>query len=126
MSNTKKLNLQIYLKDAHLPKEEKDSSPIELSSRVIRNIMLSYSQKTIGFRGQTRGFDKLERKQYWIISDVLDKAVKEKQAEVELDDKLIGFIDILAWVGIIYSMCGFALVMWYNWKNYSRWRKYHY
>lgn len=82
---TKKLNLNIDYSDLKLGEEEKKMSPQELTSAVIMNTILQYSQ-------QIKGLQQNERKQVYVIDKAFDEAVKNKVNEVELDNNDIGFI----------------------------------
>lgn len=85
MSDTKKLNLKIDIIGLELGEEEKKLSPIELCTKIISNVMYGYSS-------QVRGLPKNERKQFYNINKIFDKAIKENIEEVELDSTDVGFI----------------------------------
>jgi len=79
----KVLNLIIDMEGLELPPPDKEKTPQELVAIVLHNIMYSYARN---------GLKKDERKQYYKVVDVIDKAVKGKQDSVELEDTSIGFI----------------------------------
>jgi hypothetical protein len=65
--------------------EEKDKTPIELSTNIIKNVVLLWGN-------QQRGLSEEDRRLYYKISDAFDKAVKDNLEEIELEDQWIGFI----------------------------------
>ena len=83
----KKLRLSFDKAALNLPKAEEDKSAIELTSIIIRNIIISWATS-----GQKRGLVFDDRRKYDKICDVLEKAIKENIEEVELDDDWMGFI----------------------------------
>jgi len=79
------LRLMIDTKDLKLNKEDEKISPVEMSTRMISNVM-------VGYAAQVRGLLKDERRMIYNIEDILDGAIKEKKEEVELEDTQAGFI----------------------------------
>jgi hypothetical protein len=77
------LSLEIEKEGLELPPPDKEKTAQELVSIVIHNIMYNYSKN---------GVKRQERKQYYKIVDLLEKATKAKQNSVELDDELVGFL----------------------------------
>jgi len=81
----KKLGLNIELGNLNVTEEDKKKSPIEITTTVIKNILLGYAQ-------QNRGFNEDERRQYYKICDIFDLAVKENKEEIEIDDAYLALI----------------------------------
>lgn len=83
----KTLRLNLSTEGLDLIEEEKKKSPIELATIVIKNMMLISASQS-----QHRGMDEEERRKFYKISDVFDKAVKEDLESVELEDDWFGQI----------------------------------
>jgi len=83
----KKLRLSFDKEGLKLPKDEEDKSAIELSTIIIRNMILSWATAN-----QKRGLGYDDRRKYDKICDVFEAAAKDKTEEVELEDDWMGFI----------------------------------
>jgi hypothetical protein len=81
----KKIKLMIDIAELELNEEDKKKSPVEMSAIVIHNAVYTYSQ-------QNRGLTKEERGQYYTLDFELDKAKKDNLEEIEVDDKICGFV----------------------------------
>jgi hypothetical protein len=81
----KVLNLAINLEGLSLGEEEKKLTTIELATRIISNVMYSYSV-------QVKGLNKPERNQFWKINNLFDKAAKDKEEMISFEDGDFGFI----------------------------------
>jgi len=81
----KNLSLKIDTSKLKLEEQDKKLSPIEMSTKVIMNVLIQYSQ-------QNRGLLKDERNQIYKLDSIFEEAVKNKTEIIELDDKDIGFI----------------------------------
>lgn len=83
----KKLNLNIDLSELKLGEVDKEKSDIELCTHVIKNVVLNW-----GISNNRRGLCEEDRRRFYKISDVFDKAVKDKTADIELEDDWMGLI----------------------------------
>jgi hypothetical protein len=81
----KTLELKLDIEKLNLGEEGKKQSVQTIISNVIQNEILSYAQ-------QTRGFNELERRQYYKIADALEESAKSNSETVNLDDDLMGFL----------------------------------
>jgi len=81
----RKLKLVVDLTDLQLPEEDKQKSPIEISTQVIENVIFNYAQ-------QTRGLSEQERRLFYKISDLFDEAKTKKLEEITIDDEYAAFI----------------------------------
>jgi len=81
----KLLSLDLNIEGLTLDAETQKISNIELATRVIKNIILSYAQNQ-------RGLSEEERRKTYKIYDVLEEAVKEKKTTVEMEDDWFGFL----------------------------------
>jgi hypothetical protein len=79
----KTLKLDISLEGLNLNDDDKVRSPSQLCGDVIKNVIVAY-----GVRGQNRGLTEEERRKFYKISDILEKA----EDSVELEDDWMGFI----------------------------------
>jgi len=77
------LSLVFEKEGLELSPPDKEKTTQELVSIVIHNIMYNFSKG---------GIKRSDRKQYYRIVDLLDKATKSKEDSVELDDDLVGFL----------------------------------
>ena len=82
----KTLNLKISLDGLKLGEEDNKKSPIEMSAIVIKNIMLGWASQ------QQKNMPEEDRRKFYKIADLFDKAVKENLDSVELEDDWMGFI----------------------------------
>ena len=71
--------------DLKLTKELQEKTSQEITCMVIKNIVLSHA-------AATRGLNEEERRLFYKICDVFDKAIEGKAEEVELEDNYFGFI----------------------------------
>ena len=83
----KMLSIKIEIEGLKLNDEDKSKSPIELTTLVIKNIILSWASS-----GQRRGLSEEDRRRFYKITDVFEKAVKDGAETVELEDDWMGFI----------------------------------
>ena len=83
----KTLRLNVNLEGLQLTKDDKDKTPQELSTLVLKNIIFNWSST-----GNRRGLTEDDRRRYYKILDLFDKAVAEKLETIELDDDWFGFI----------------------------------
>jgi len=83
----KKLRLSFDREGLNLPKDDGERTPAELSSIIIRNMIIGWATS-----GQSRGLNDDDRRKYYKICDAFDAAIKNKAEEVELDDEWMGFI----------------------------------
>jgi hypothetical protein len=81
----KTLDLNVSLEGMEIDEDSKKIGAAGLASQVIKNIMYFFA-RGIG------GLNATERKQFHRISDVVDKAVKEGNLSVELEDEDFGFL----------------------------------
>lgn len=79
----KKLNLALNIEGLSKGPGEEDKSPIEICVQVIKNIVLN---------GNSKGLSEEDRRRFYKLIDVFDKAIKENLQEVELEDDWLGFI----------------------------------
>lgn len=82
----KTLGMVISLEGLNFPPEEK-RIPQEFVCTVIKNCILLAAQQT-----QQRGLAEENRRKYYKICDLLDKAVVDKAETVELEDDWMGLI----------------------------------
>jgi len=81
----KTLKLAISLDGLNLSEEDKKMSGIEIATKVIQNVISTYSN-------QLKGLTKPERTQYYNIKSLFDTAVKDSLEEVSMEDTDMGFI----------------------------------
>jgi len=81
----KVLELKLDLTKLNLAEEDKKNPPAAIVGDVLKTVIVGYSQ-------QQKGLSQPERKQYYIITDVLDKAIANNLLEIELNDTEMGFI----------------------------------
>jgi len=81
----KVLNLKIDLQDLKLSEEEKKKNPVEISTSVIKNVIIGAAQAS-------RGMSEEDRRLYYKLCDSFDKAIAENQEAVEIDDSWANFI----------------------------------
>ena len=79
------LKLLIDLEGLNLSDNDKKMSAIEISTKVIQNVISTYSN-------QVKGLSKSERNQYYTIKALFEKAVKDSLVEIDIEDNDIGFI----------------------------------
>lgn len=79
------MDFMIQIDDLNFGEEEKSKSPQELIADIINVFILSYSQ-------ERKGLDESERRKYYKIQDVFDKAIKEGSEVIELEDEYAKFI----------------------------------
>ena len=81
----KTLSLALNVEGLTLVGEDKEKSPVELCTLVMKNMILA-------FGAQNRGLSEDDRRRYYKICGVFEKAVKENLDKVELEDDWFGFI----------------------------------
>lgn len=81
----KTLSLDLKLDGLKLEGEDKEKTPRQLASVVLKNIVLIWAS-------QNRGLNEDDRRRYYKISDVLETAEKENLNSVDLEDDWIGFL----------------------------------
>ena len=86
--DNKTLNMEISLEGINLDPADKKKTPVQIFVDVTKNIMLNWGAA----QNNGRGMSEDDRRKYYKISDVLEKAIKEKAVEVELQDDWIGFL----------------------------------
>ena len=82
----KTINLKISLDGLNFNDEDSKKSSVEMCTIVIKNIMLGWANQ------QQKGMPEEDRRKYYKITDIFDKAVKENLETVELEDDWMGFI----------------------------------
>lgn len=89
----KKLGLVISLEGLDLNKEEKTFSVCKVVTQTIKNSILNKNVSQ-SHNGQfiNPGLDEEDRRKFYKICDIFDKAVKENLEVVELEDDWIGLI----------------------------------
>jgi hypothetical protein len=80
------LNLKLNLEGIDLGKDDKRTGP-EVTMAMIENIVLAFANQK-----QRGGLTEQERRLFYKISDVFEKARVDKSETVELDDDWLGFI----------------------------------
>jgi len=81
----KELSLKIDMTGLKLSGDDKSKTPVELVSIVIQNIVLSWA-------ASKRGLSESDRRKFYKIVDLLEKAVEEKLESIELEDSWWGFL----------------------------------
>lgn len=87
-NKVKKLSLRIDLAGiAGMDEEQKkpDFSQRAIAANIIKNVMNTYAQGR-------HGLSQADRKKFYNVFDTLDKAVADKQDEVELASEAVGFL----------------------------------
>ena len=87
----KTLRLRIDLTGIELKEEEKKLSPTQFSTRVIKNVLISYGEKQ-GPGKHYRGFNKVERKLLYSLTTLFKEAEEQKAEFVSLSDDEAKFI----------------------------------
>jgi hypothetical protein len=78
------LKLSISVEGLELKNETKN--PIELATKVIKNVILIWGNQ------KQRGLNEEDRRKFYKISDLFDKAAKENMETVEVEDDWMGMI----------------------------------
>jgi hypothetical protein len=81
----KTMGFSIDLEDLQLADVDRDKSPQELVSEILRIIIMSYGS-------ENKGLGEEERRKYYKIADVLEEATKKGAVLVELEDEYARFI----------------------------------
>lgn len=81
----KTLRVKVDLEGLELGTEDKDKSPVEIASLVLKNIIMGYA-------ASKRGLDEGERRKFYKICDALDEAQKTEAEEIQLEDDWMGFL----------------------------------
>ena len=83
----KTLELKFNLEGIVLSPEDKGKISQEITVIIIKNLIVNY-----GIQSQNRGLNEDERRKFYKICDLLDKAVKDKVDSVEFEDDWMGFL----------------------------------
>jgi hypothetical protein len=81
----KVLELKLDMSKLNLSEEDKKSTPASIVGDVLKTVIVGYSQ-------QQKGLNQPERKQFYTITDILDKAALDNKDKIELADTEMGFI----------------------------------
>ena len=82
---SKSMRFNPDLSDLELSKEDEAKSPQEITSLVLRNIVLNYASIK-------QGLQENDRRKFYKICDVFDVAIKDKLETIELEDDWMGFL----------------------------------
>ncbi len=82
----KTMEFVVQIDDLNFSLEDKNKTSQELVFEVIKVFIMSYAS-------ENRGLDEEERRKYYKLSDVMEKAIKDEETYIELEDDYAKFLN---------------------------------